>query len=129
MSFYEFGEMFDLLPTEPERNDSKNSKRAINQSPAERDSANDSHHQREWHDQRASNHTEFDNPNVFHRIAQRPDERNGDDEVSERQPIRSIGNEGIFRVRLNQSVEDFSEPMTQSGLFQAATSIGSNDLG
>ncbi len=60
----------NILSAEPKRNDSENSKRAINQSPAERDSANASHHQRKRHYQHTGNHSELNHPNVFYRVSQ-----------------------------------------------------------
>lgn len=121
-----FCELLDESSAEPKRDDSKNSKRAINQSPAERDSSDASHHQRERHDERASNHSELDNPNVFHRVAQRPDERDGDDEVRERQPVRSVSDEWILGVGCNERVTHLEQPADEAAVFRVVVSPGNS---
>jgi len=72
-------------------------------------------------DERASNHSELDDPNVFDGVAQRPNKHDCNDEVSERQPVRAIADEGIFGVARDDAVANFSEPAKQARLFQVGT--------
>jgi hypothetical protein len=46
-----FHKCLDLLPTEPERDNSKHAERTVNEPPAEWDSANAAHHQRKRNDE------------------------------------------------------------------------------
>jgi hypothetical protein len=103
------------VPHDGQRDQAKDTKRAIEQPPRQRDSADRTTYQRQRNDQQTGNHAELNYPNVPNWVPQRSDESDGDHNMSERQPVSPIGEKGIITSSGFQPLADISEPTGQSG--------------
>ena len=76
----------DVPPAEQKRNSAEDSETAIDTSPRDRNATNMSCDERQWNHSSTSDEPEGDHPLVTDRIAIPAEERNGDDEMSKREP-------------------------------------------
>src|SRR5206468_12709144 len=60
-------------------------------------------------------------------VAQRPDERDCNDEVAESEPVRTVADERIFGLGCDDAVANFSEPAEQAWLFQVGAVVRTDD--
>ncbi|MFL6414826.1 MAG: hypothetical protein ACJ74Y_04050 [Bryobacteraceae bacterium] len=97
---FEFG---DKSPAIEQRNRTENSEATIQHSPRERNVPDLACYKRQWNDFDARNQTENNNPRIAHRFTVRPDEYDGNYQVRECKPIRSVGEKRIPGIRLPNS--------------------------
>ncbi len=92
------------------RDSAEDSKRAVNQAPANRYLANGAANQRQRNDERARDKTRTQDPYVSQRVNERPDEENGNDDVRKRQPVRAVSKPRTDGVTLPETVSDGENP-------------------
>lgn len=112
------GSVFDLADVaeaEEERDDADDAEAAVDCAPVGRNSADGAGDEGEWNDSDAGDDSELKNPLVAHGIAERAEKRDGDDEMSEGQPVRAVGHEGIVAVGIDDSVVNAAKPGMEGG--------------
>ena len=84
--------------------------RAVHEPPAQGDPPDLPGDQREGDDARAGDEPEVDHPDVPDGVAERPEERHGDHEVGEGEPVGAVGEERMPPVRLGERVPRPQDP-------------------
>ena len=97
-------------------NDAEDAEATINQPPVKRNLSNRACDQRQRNHSKTRDDPERHDPGVTYRIAVRTDEGYRNDDVREGQPVCSIGDERILRVRLAQAFTDDRNPMLESDI-------------
>lgn len=92
------------------RDKSKDSERAIDQPPPERDSAEGTEHECVGNQKETGDHPEFDDPDVAHGIAHGSNESDRDGKVAEGKPVRAIEKEMIARIGIQHGSVNRLEP-------------------
>lgn len=105
------------LPADQKRHSAKDPKTAINEAPWKWNATELTCDKRERDDSGAGDQAEDDDPFVAYRIDIGTNKRNCDDDVSEGKPIRTVGEEGIKRVRVVKPFVDAFNPLKQSSRF------------
>lgn len=107
----------DGSPADEEWQSAEDSKAAVDKPPIKRDSAEVAGDECEWNDPGAGEQAKGDDPLVADRIDVGANKRNGDDQVSECEPVRAVGEERIKSVRVTESFVDAFDPRQEpSGL-------------
>src|SRR5689334_16542923 len=96
------------------RNSAEHAEGAIDHAPAKGNSTDRTADERQRNDENTSNQSRVDNPDVPNRINQGTDEKNGDDQVAEREPIRSVRDPRIVAVHIVESISHGPNPMTEA---------------
>ena len=99
------------MPANPQWNKTDDAERAIDQSPKQRNTADGTANKRGRDDQDTGNHTEFDDPDIFYRIAQRPDKGNGNGNMGKGQPIGAVRNKRIGSIGLRKTFVYVGDPI------------------
>src|SRR5664279_3857987 len=105
----------DGSPADQEWQSAEDSETAIDEAPRKWDSAKVAGDESKRDDSGTGNQTKGDDPLVANRIDVGANKHNCDDDVSEGEPIRAIGEEGIERVCIAECVVDTFDPREQSG--------------
>src|SRR5207245_4912689 len=96
------GETHELLSSsrpfsaKPNGYDSKDAERAINQPPIKRNPSDRAKNKGVRNDHNARDHPKSEQPNIADRIAQRADEGNRDNKMSEGQPVSTVKKERVL---------------------------------
>ena len=106
-------DLVDPLATEPERDETKHTERAVNQPPPEWDSSGCSKPECKRDDQDTSDQPEVKQPAIPHWISQRTNKRDGDDDMSECQPIRAKEQQRVLCIHIVQRVAHREQPATE----------------
>jgi hypothetical protein len=100
----------DVAEAEEERYDANDAKAAIDEAPVERNAANGSGDQSQRQYTDAGNDSENEDPLVAHRIDHWAEEREGDDEMPEGEPVSAIGHEWIVAIGIRHALVDAPQP-------------------
>src|ERR1051325_157894 len=84
------GQFTDPPMAKPERNETKHAKGAINQPPPERDAAQGAEHECIGDHHGAGDQAKSEEPAVADRVTEGADESDGDDEMTEGQPVGAV---------------------------------------
>jgi hypothetical protein len=109
-------DLADIVEADEERDDADDAEAAVDETPVWRNAANGSGNEGEGDDSSAGDDAELEYPPVAERVDERTDERNGNDEVGEGQPVRAIGHEGVSLVGLHDAIVNAAEPGMKGGL-------------
>src|ERR1051325_6798072 len=91
-------DFFGEVEAIPERDRAEQAKRAVEKSPAEGDSANRAADQGERNNRDAGDNPNAQDPGVADWITKWADEEQRDNEMTKRQPVRAIADEGVDSV-------------------------------
>jgi hypothetical protein len=101
---------FDHVLAEPEGDDPENSKGAVDEAPGKGNASKGAHDEGEGDDEGTGDHAELDDPDIFDGVTEWADEKDGEDEMGEGEPIGSISDEGVVGINDIEGIADFEEP-------------------
>jgi hypothetical protein len=96
-------EVFDAVEADEKGDGSEDSEAAVDEAPGEGDASDLTGDEGEGNNRDASNDAELKNPLVADWVAQGAEESNGEDKVSEGQPVGSVGEEWVMEVGVEES--------------------------
>lgn len=105
----------NVAETDEEWDHAEDAEAAVDHPPVERDAADWASNQCERDDSGAGDYAKGQDSFVTDRVDERSDERYRDDEMSEGEPVSSIGHEGVAAVGLDDAVMDSPEPGLKCG--------------
>ena len=88
-------EVFDPVEADEKGDGSEDAEAAVDETPGEGDSSGLAGDEGEGNDRDAGDDAELEDPLVADRVAQGAEKGNGEDEVSEGQPVGSVGEEWV----------------------------------
>ena len=108
--------MANVVEADEERNGTQNAEAAVDETPIRRYAADRSGDEGERNDPGTGDDAELEYPLVADSVDERTDEGYCDGEVSESQPVCTVGHEWIGLVCVNDAVVDAAQPAMQRGL-------------